>query len=41
MWKQGVLLVVGVDGTRGDDVVLVFVHQSQLGVIAHCGRRGI
>lgn len=24
--KQGVLLVVAIDGTRGNDVVLVFVH---------------
>ena len=40
MWKQGVLLVVAVDGARGDDVVLVFVHQGQLGVVAHCQNAG-
>lgn len=38
--QQGVLLVVAVDGAGGDDVVLVFVHQGQLGVVAHCGDRG-
>lgn len=38
MWEQGVLLMVTVNGARGDDVVLVLVHQSQLGVVAHCWR---
>lgn len=38
--QQRVLLVVAVDGIRGDDVVLVLVHQGQLGVVAHCGRAG-
>lgn len=36
VWKQRVLLVVAVDGARGDDVVLVFVHQGQFGVVSHC-----
>lgn len=40
MWKQGVLLVVAVDGTGGDDVVFVLVHQGQLGVVTHCGEDG-
>lgn len=34
--KQRVLLVVAVDGAHGDDVVLVFVHQGQFGVVSHC-----
>lgn len=38
--KQGVLLVVAVDGARGDDVVLVLVHQGQLGVVTHCRQTG-
>lgn len=31
--QQGGLLVVGVHGTGGNDVVLVFVHQGQLCII--------
>lgn len=41
MWQQGVLLVVAVDGTGGNDVVLVLVHQGQLGVVTHCGQMGL
>lgn len=37
--QQGVLLVVAVDGTGGDDVVLVLVHQGQLGVVVHCAQK--
>ena len=40
MREQRVLLVVAVDGARGDDVVLVLVHQGQLGVVTHCGEAG-
>lgn len=40
MWQQRVLLVVAVYGARGDDVVLVLIHQSQLGVVIYCSKQG-
>lgn len=38
--KQGILLVVAVDGARGNDVVLILVHQGQLSVVTHCRQAG-
>lgn len=40
MRQQRVLLVIAVYGARGDDVVLVLIHQGQLGVVIYCGKQG-
>lgn len=40
MRQQRVLLVVAVYGARGDDVVLVLIHQGQLGVVIDCSKQG-
>lgn len=37
--EQSGLLVVGVHGAGGDDVILVFVHQRQLGIVTSCRRK--
>lgn len=31
--------MVGVHGAGGDDVILVFVHQRQLGIVTSCRRK--
>lgn len=38
--QQRVLLVIAVYGARGDDVVLVLIHQGQLGVVIYCSKQG-
>lgn len=38
--KQSGLLVVGIHGAGGDDVIFILVHQRQLGVVAACVRKG-
>lgn len=40
MRQQRVLLVIAVYGARGDDVVLVLIHQGQLGVVIYCSKQG-
>lgn len=32
--------MVAVYGARGDDVVLVLIHQGQLGVVIDCRKKG-
>lgn len=37
--QQSGLLVVGVHGARGYDVIFILVHQGQLGIITSCIRK--
>ena len=36
--EQGGLLVIGIHGAGGDDVIFVLIHQRQLGIVASCVR---
>lgn len=37
--EQSGLLVVGIHGARGYDIIFILVHQGQLGIVTSCIRK--